>query len=281
MNDTPIWTPSAAFAERSAMAGYLRWLEAQRGQRFDSYDALWRWSVSDLEAFWRSIWGHFGLHSPTPFTRALAERRMPGARWFEGATLNYATQVFRHAARGTPAIRFAGEAQALAELSWPELRRRVASLAAALRALGVQRGDRVAAYLPNVPETVVAFLACASVGALWSVCAPDMGAVAVLDRLRQITPRVLLATTGYRWGGRVHDRRDVVRELLAGLPTLQQWIEVPGPAPGLDTTALPRHDWATLIADDVPLAIDDVPFEHPLWVVYSSGTTGAPKPIVH
>ena len=166
MNDTPIWTPGAAFAARSAMAGYTRWLADRHGLHFADHDALWRWSVSDPEAFWRSLWDHFDLHSPTPFARVLAERRMPGARWFEGATLNYATQVFRHAARSTPAIRFAGEAQALAELSWPELQRRVASLAAALRALGVQRGDRVAAYLPNVPETVVAFLACASIGAL-------------------------------------------------------------------------------------------------------------------
>jgi acetoacetyl-CoA synthetase len=279
----PLWRPSAEFASASRIADYRRWLAVRHGLRFDGYDALWRWSVEHLPEFWQSIWDYFDLHSDSPVTAVLADARMPGARWFEGARLNYAQQVFRHASAQQPAIRFAGEDAALAELSWTQLQRQVASVAAALRDLGVQPGDRVAAYLPNVPQTVVAFLATASIGAIWSVCAPEMGPVAVLDRFRQIAPKVLLAVSGYRHGGRHHDRGETVRELVAGLPGLRHWNHVAQP----DAEAPPAvcgpsaHRWDDLLRRTAALQIEPLPFDHPLWVVYSSGTTGLPKPIVH
>jgi len=284
---------------------YTRWLAEHRGLPFDpttyeGYDALWRWSVSDLQAFWGSIWDYFGLQSPTPFTRVLAEPVMPGARWFEGAQVNYAQQVFRHAdaahAAGHPAIVFQNERMRehgeLQETSWPELRRQVASLAAHLQRLGVQPGDRVGAFLPNTPQTAIAFLAAASVGAVWSICSPDMGPVAVLDRFRQIEPKVLIACDGYVYAGVEHDRMEVLRGLVDELPSVREvvlWGNLderkepvrtePAEAPA---PATPRwHDFDTLTADHAGLIPTWLPFDHPLWIVYSSGTTGLPKAIVH
>jgi acetoacetyl-CoA synthetase len=279
---------------------YTRWLARERGLHFDpttheGYDALWRWSVDDLRAFWPTIWDYFGLQSPTPITQVLAEEVMPGARWFEGAQVNYAQQVFRHVdaahAAGHPAIVFQDEAMAergeVGELSWPDLRAQVASLAARLRAMGVRPGDRVAALLPNTPQTAVAFLAVASVGAVWSVCSPDMGPVAVLDRFRQIEPTVLIACDGYRHGGVVHDRLPLLRELVEALPSVHDlvlWrhIDVCADAVALASPVRRVHDFDTLTADTaIPLDAAWLPFDHPLWIVYSSGTTGLPKPIVH
>jgi len=278
---------------------FTRWLERQRGLRFDpttieGYDAMWRWSVSDLEAFWGSVWDYFGIESPTPFARVLAEPVMPGARWFEGAQVNYARQVLRHAgaahATGHPAIVFQNERMRergqMQELGWIELRRRVASLAAALRGMGVQRGDRVCAFLPNTPHAVVAFLATASLGAIWSVCSPDMGPLAVLDRFRQIEPKVLIGVDGYVYGGVEHDRLPVLRQLLDALPSVQHAVLLRYRDEGADAGALAApgrtlHDFAALTANDATFEPEWLPFDHPLWVVYSSGTTGLPKPIVH
>ena len=211
---------------------YQNWLRSERGLQFDSYDALWQWSVDDLPAFWGSIWDYFEVESPTPYRQVIAAEVMPGAQWFEGAQLNYARQVLRHVdkadATGCPAIVFADELMlasgTLRELSWPELKRQVAALALALREMGVQRGDRVGAVLANRPETAVAFLACASIGAIWSICSPDMGPVSVLDRFRQIEPKVLIAADGYRWGGQAYDRREVLAELLPELPSVEHLI---------------------------------------------------------
>ncbi len=275
---------------------YRDWLRTHRGLDFKDYDALWQWSVTDLDAFWQSIWDCFGLQSPTPHSAALADNRMPGARWFPGAQVNYAQQVFRHVAMaqaaGLPAIvshnekSLASGAHAL-ELGWAELQRQAASLALHLQAQGVQKGDRVVAYLPNIPEAMVAFLATASIGAVWSICAPDMGTAAVLDRFKQIEPKVLIACDGVTYGGRDTDRREVVAEICAALPTVQHLIVqanlgLPAFAvrPGVRVTpyeqAIARNDAQTSAFRPVP-----VPFDHPLWVVYSSGTTGLPKPIVH
>ena len=266
---------------------YQDWLREQRGLRFDSYRALWQWSVTDLDAFWQSIWDYFELHSPTPHTAVLGKNVMPGAQWFPGARVNYAQQVFRHVdaahAAGLPAIVSDDEKGHARELSWPELKRQVASLALHLQEHGVQPGDRVAAYLPNVPETIVAFLAVASIGAVWSVCAPDMGTNAVLDRFRQIEPKVLIAADGVTWAGRDIDRSAVLHELRAKLPSVRHVVVLHHPV--ASESIADSADWAGAIArNDAETAAFEplwLPFDHPLWIVYSSGTTGLPKPIVH
>ncbi|UZG42687.1 acetoacetate--CoA ligase [Caldimonas thermodepolymerans] len=266
---------------------YQDWLREHRGLSFPDFESLRRWSVSDLDAFWRSIWDYDRFESPTPYTAVLEDERMPGARWFPGAQVNYAQRVFRHVgpahAAGMPAIVSDNERGEARELSWPELRRQVASLALTLREAGVQRGDRVAAYLPNVPETVVAFLACASIGAVWSVCAPDMGTRAVLDRFRQIEPRVLIAADGIHYAGKAMDRAETVAALRAELPSVQTLVVLETP---YASRRLPAElGFAEAIArDDAQTAAFEpewLPFDHPLWIVYSSGTTGLPKPIVH
>ena len=266
---------------------YQDWLREQRGLRFDSYRALWQWSVTDLDAFWQSIWDYFELHSPTPHTAVLGKNVMPGAQWFPGAQVNYAQQVFRHVdaahAAGLPAIVSDDEKGQARELSWPELKRQVASLALHLQEHGVQPGDRVAAYLPNVPETIVAFLAVASIGAVWSVCAPDMGTNAVLDRFSQIEPTVLIAADGVTWAGRDIDRSAVLHELRAKLPSVRHVVVLHHPVASESIAG--SADWAGAIArNDAETAAFEplwLPFDHPLWIVYSSGTTGLPKPIVH
>ena len=270
---------------------YQDWLRDARGLRFDSYDSMWRWSTTDLPAFWQSVWDYFDLQSPTPHRAVLSDAKMPGARWFEGAQCNYVQQVFRHVApahaAGFPAVISRNERGDHRELSWPELRRQVASLALHLQAQGVRPGDRVAAYLPNIPETMVAFLAVAALGAVWSVCAPDMGTNAVLDRFRQIEPKVLIACDGVRYGGRDIDRTEVVAQLRAALPSVTHLIVHDNL--GVSSNAMAALAPSTRLADAV--ARNDaattafepasMPFEHPLWIVYSSGTTGLPKPIVH
>jgi len=266
---------------------YQDWLRTQRGLVFDDYDALWRWSTTDLDAFWQSIWDYFDLQSPTPHSAVLAHNTMPGAQWFPGAQVNYARQVLRHVdaahAAGVPAIVSSNEKREHREMSWPELRRQVASLALHLQARGVQPGDRVAAYLPNVPETMVAFLATVSIGGVWSLCAPDMGTNAVLDRFRQIEPKVLIAVDGVTYAGRDHDRLGVLGELRAQLPSVQHTlllgnlnatVSVADCASWISATG--QNDYETDTFEPLWL-----PFDHPLWIVYSSGTTGLPKPIVH
>jgi acetoacetyl-CoA synthetase len=266
---------------------FQNWLREQRGLSFDDYDAFWRWSTTDLDAFWQSVWDYFDIQSPTPHSAVLARNTMPGAQWFPGAQVNYARQVLRHVdaahAAGVPAIVSSNEKRQHREMTWPELRRQVASLALHLQAQGVQPGDRVAAYLPNVPEAMVAFLATVSIGGVWSICAPDMGTHAVLDRFRQIEPTVLIAVDGVTYGGRDHDRLPVLDELRAALPSLRHTLLLGN----LDATISVANcaSWISATGQfgpDVerfePLWL---PFDHPLWIVYSSGTTGLPKPIVH
>lgn len=277
-----LWEPSESVRQASPMTRYTRWLEEHNDTHFDSYDALWAWSVAHLEDFWESIWQFFGLASTSPYTAVLESHQMPGARWFPGTRLNYAEQVFRHASSEQPALIFRSERQPLTEVSWEELRRSVASVAGALRAMEVQPGDRVVGYMPNIPATLIAFLACASLGAVWSSCSPDMGTASVVDRFRQIEPKVLFAVDGYQYGGKAFDRRQVVHELQSALPSLQHLVLVPY----LDEQASTRDftsaiSWNDALAhDSSALTFEQTPFDAPLWVLYSSGTTGLPKPIV-
>jgi acetoacetyl-CoA synthetase len=278
-----LWEPPAELVERARMTEYMRWLEAERGLRFDGYHELWQWSVDDLEAFWSSIWDFFGVQADGHYDRALGSREMPGAEWFAGTSLNYAEHVFAGKDDAETAILHASELRDLDELSWGELRAQVAAVAAGLRALGVERGDRVVAYLPNVPEAIVAFLASASIGAVWSSCSPDFGPASVIDRFAQIEPKVLFAVDGYRYGGKDFDRRDVLAELQEAMPSLAHTFVVPYLHPDPDLSPLrDTSRWDNLLAAGAgaELSFERVPFDHPLWVLYSSGTTGLPKAIV-
>ena len=281
----PIWQPSAARAARSRITDYRQYVCRTRGLDLPDTTALWQWSITHLDPFWDSLWNYFDVAGSRGAGPALAKAEMPGAVWFPGATLNFASQALRHAPSDAPAIIACNEAGDQLELSWTELAARVASLAATLRARGIVRGDRVAAVLPNSVEAVVAFLACASVGAIWSLCSPDMGAASVLDRFRQITPKALIAVRSYRYGGKVHDRSSVTAQLVESLESLALYITVPGPDDPGNTASrnarLATLAWQDAVTHDAALHIDPVPFEHPLWIVYSSGTTGLPKPIVN
>jgi acetoacetyl-CoA synthetase len=269
---------AADVRETTEIGRFLGWLERERGLAFDGYDALHRWSVDDQEEFWSAVAEFFGVRFATPPERVLGRREMPGAEWFPGATLNYA----EHAV-GLPedadrvAVLAYSQTRDRQELTWGQLREQVARARAGLRRLGVSRGDRVVAYLPNIPETLVAFLATASLGAVWASCAPEFGARSVVDRFGQIEPTVLLAVAGYGYGDKDVDRRDQVAEIRAGLPTVRHTVHVP-----YGGNALPGAlGWDDLVAEPGELAFDQVPFAHPLCVLFSSGTTGKPKPIVH
>ncbi|HYP48452.1 MAG TPA: acetoacetate--CoA ligase [Thermoleophilaceae bacterium] len=266
---TLLWEPSEADREQAELTRYMRWLD--RG--LEDYHALWRWSVEDIEGFWASIWDYFEVQASQPYERVLGRCEMPGAEWFPGARLNYAEHVFRRARAREAAIVHASELRPLAELSWDELAGQVGRVAAGLRRLGVGPGDRVVAYMPNIPETVAAFLACASIGAVWSSCAPEFGVPTVIDRFKQIEPKVLLAVDGYRYGGKDFDLRERVRELERELASLERTVTLP--YAGLE------GDWEEVFAEPAGLEFEQLPFDHPLWVLYSSGTTGLPKAIVH
>ena len=278
-----LWHPSAELVERARLTEYMRWLAAERGRSFESYEELWRWSVSDLEGFWSSIWDFFDVQADGDPSTALGSHQMPGARWFAETSLNYAEHVFAGKDDGETAILHASELRELAELSWGELRSQVAATAAALRGLGVEPGDRVVAYLPNIPEAIVAFLACASIGAVWSSCSPDFGPASVVDRFAQIEPKVLFAVDGYRYGGRDFDRLGTLADLQESMPSLERTVVLPYLDPRPDLSGLrDAITWEALLAEHegADLCFERVPFDHPLWVLYSSGTTGLPKAIV-
>ena len=278
-----LWEPSAELVERSRLTEFMRWLEAERGLGFGDYDALWRWSVDDLDGFWAALWDFFEVQADGDRSTVLAAREMPGARWFPDTRLNYAEHVFAGKDDAETAILHASELRELDELSWGELRAQVAALAAALRGLGVERGDRVVAYLPNIPEAIVAFLASASIGAVWSSCSPDFGPASVVDRFAQIEPKVLFAVDGYRYGGKDFDRRETIARLQAEMPSLVSTVVLPYLDPEPDLSPLrDATTWGGLLADGegAEPSFERVPFDHPLWVLYSSGTTGLPKAIV-
>jgi acetoacetyl-CoA synthetase len=271
--DPPVlWRPGEDFARRTRLRAYMRWLAAGRGVEVATYDELWRWSVDELDGFWSSIAAYFDVRFHAPPHAVLGRREMPGAEWFAGATLSYPEHILRGRDDAAVALRHASELRPLTELTWGELRALAARIQAGLRDLGVRRGDRVVAYMPNIPETVAAFLAVAGLGAIWSSSSPDFGARSVVDRFAQVEPAVLLAVDGYRYGGRDFDRRAVVDEVHAQVGgTLVRFGYLDG------------GGWQDgfLGPEDAELQLDPVPFDHPLWVLYSSGTTGLPKAIVH
>jgi acetoacetyl-CoA synthetase len=278
-----LWEPPAQLVERARMTGFMRWLERERGLAFDGYAELWQWSVDDLEGFWAAVWDFFGVQADGGYDRVLSNREMPGAVWFAGTSLNYAEHVFAGKDDAEAAILHASELRELRELSWGELRAQVAAVAAGLRRLGVERGDRVVAYMPNVPEAIVAFLASASLGAIWSSCSPDFGSASVIDRFAQIEPKVLFAVDGYRYGGKDFDRLPVLAELQAAMPSLERTVVLSYLDPEPDLAPLrAASPWDELLAagEGAGLTFERVPFDHPLWVLYSSGTTGLPKAIV-
>jgi acetoacetyl-CoA synthetase len=278
----PLWEPSAADRERAEMTRFMRFVGERRGEPFADYDEMWRWSVAELEEFWASIWEFCGVRASKPYERVLASHEMPGTRWFQGAELNYAENLLLgDRDPGEVAVLHASELRELQQITRGELIEQVARAAGGLRALGVSRGDRVVAYMPNIPETLIAFLAVASIGAIWSSAAPEFGARSVIDRFAQIEPKVLLAVDGYRHGGKDFDRTAIVEGIVAELPSVEHTVLLGY----LDADAEldGAIGWGDLLAagEDAELAFEQVPFDHPLWVLYSSGTTGLPKAIVH
>jgi acetoacetyl-CoA synthetase len=273
-----LWRPPAGIRENSRMGAYLDWLARERGLAFDSYDLLWEWSVTDLPGFWVSIWDYFQVGPPVPAGEVLVDPVMPGARWFPGVRLNYAEQVLRMPglADDDPVVRAFSQTREPVTVTAGELRERVRRVAAGLRRLGVVEGDRVAAYAPNVPETFVLMLASASIGAIFSSCAPEFGTRSVVDRWQQTEPTVLVAVDGYRYGRKEIDRRAEVAAIREALPSVRHTVMLPYLYP--DT----QDGWADLEAGtDEPLTFAQLPFDHALYILYSSGTTGLPKPIVH
>jgi acetoacetyl-CoA synthetase len=282
---TPLWTPTTEMVEGARMTAFAEWVGERHGRTFADYGELWQWSVCEIEQFWGDIWEYCGVRASVGYAQVLASREMPGARWFDGAQLNYAENLLsRERDPSETAVLYASELRPSGELAWGELSERVAALAEGLRSLGVGRDDRVAAYMPNIPETLIAFLATVSIGAIWSCAAPEFGARSVVDRFAQIEPKVLFVVDGYRHGGKDFDRSAALQTILAGLPGVEHTVMLPYLNGEASAEGLPGGlTWEELRERGAGAAphYEQVPFDHPLWVLYSSGTTGLPKAIVH
>jgi acetoacetyl-CoA synthetase len=281
-----LWTPSEEWVRRSNLTAYREWLGRTRNLTLETYDELWRWSVDDLEGFWASIWDYCAIQSSQPYERVLGRREMPGAEWFPGARLNYAEHALRHERPGADAVYHLSERAPLQRMSWEELGGAVRVLATQLRKLGIRPGDRIAGYLPNTPHALIALLATASIGAIWTSCGPEFGTRGVLDRFTQLGPKLLFCVDGYQYASKPYDRRGELKKIIGALDSLEHVVCLANLYPQ-ERAPLSKH---TLFWDDllnhpaVPASefrFEQVPFDHPLWILFSSGTTGLPKAIVH
>ncbi len=273
-----LWNPSDEIKEKANLTAYLRWLN-NRGLLFSDYHKLWEWSVASPEEFWKSLWQYFDIRHEGEITAVMQGSRMPHISWFEGTYLNYAEHIFRKNTTRYPAVISLDEQGKVKEITWQELVNNVSSLQQFLKAQGLQKGDRVAAYLPCIPEATMAFLATASLGAIWSSCSPDFGLQAVLDRFAQIEPVILFTVMNYRYNGNIHDKSDVVQSVVQAIPSIRYVVVI-------NADSLPQDSryttWEQAIARPAAtVQFERVPFSHPLWVLYSSGTTGMPKAMVH
>jgi acetoacetyl-CoA synthetase len=280
-----LWTPSAAQVEDANLTRFAQWLALDRGLHFDSYDAMWRWSVRELEEFWQAMWDYFGIESSAEHARVLGKRSMPGAEWFPGARLNYAQHVLRNERSGTDALLFMSETALLTSVPWETFAGQVRILATRLRALGVLPGDRVVAYMPNIPQTMIAMLAATAIGAVWACCSPDFGSRGVIDRIQQLAPKILFCVDGYRYGGKAFDRRKELAEIIDALDGLEHVVHLPYlNAEDHEGPCVAALQWSDLLEraaiSKEKFEFEHVPFGHPLWVLFSSGTTGLPKAIV-
>ncbi len=278
-----LWTPGQDLKQGSGLTKYMQWLAAERGMVFADYESLWQWSVKDIAAFWESFWAFAGIITHSPYQAVLQRptQGMIGTKWFAGATLNYAEHIFRNANDNRPAIIFRNELGADVEISWATLRAQTAAVASWLRAKGVTKGDRVVSLLPNIPEAVIAFLAAQSIGAVWSSCSPDFGNPSIEDRFVQVEPKVIFLSDGYIYNGKPYTKTEAWTLLRKQLPTLGQVVFLP--VADLQATMEDTVGWSDIIdaGPGVELIFEPLPFDHPLWILYSSGTTGKPKAITH
>jgi len=282
MTPAVLWRPAPDARSTTAMGRFADRCEVRSGRRLDTYDALWNWSVQDIDGFWAQVLESFDVIGDGSATPVRTGTDMFTTRWFPELSLNYAEHALRHRADvvdDAPAVIGDSQLWGAQSLTWAELRLQVGAVQAGLRRMGVVRGDVVGAYLPNLPQTMVAFLACAGLGATWASCAPEFGVRAVIDRLGQLDPKVLLAVEGYGYGDKSIDRRQDLAEIRAGLPSLRHTVVLPGPDGAVAADAV--STWSDLLAEPGEVATERVPFAHPLYVLFSSGTTGLPKPIVH